>query len=283
MYYLLSLIARMIGLVPPSVLSGFATVVGVVLFDVLRVRRRLVLSNIKIAFPDLTEAEARAMGRRSMIHLVTTALEIFWVHTKDMDPRVTIDHPEIIEEVMGRGKGLYVICVHSGNFEAVGMRLSKSFAKVTVPVKKVGSLPGVNRFVFENRARQGMDTLVRTRKGEGYLAMRRAIDEKRIAGFMVDQARPGEPRIPLFGKPAKTNTSLGAIWDRCPAPIIPVYGERIGFARHVLRVLPELVFVTTGDLQADILSRAAQCNRIVEDIICRCPEQYWWVHDRWKS
>jgi Kdo2-lipid IVA lauroyltransferase/acyltransferase len=86
----------------------------------------------------------------------------------------------------------------------------------------------------------------------------------------------------LFGKPAKTNTSLGAIWDRCPAPIITGYTERIGFARHVVHLMTVPSFESIGDPHADILNRAAICNRLVEDIVRRCPEQYWWVHDRWK-
>ncbi len=278
----MSAFARLIGALPESLLSGFATCLGVFLFDVVRLRRALVVRNIKIAFPDLSHRQAVGIGRRAMIHLVTTVIELFWVYTNDMEPRVTVDHPEILRDGLAKGKGVYIICVHCGNFEALAMKFSRAFAKVTTPVKKIGSMPGVNRFIFENRAKQGMDAFVRTKKGEGFLAMRRALEEKRIAGFMVDQARPGEPRIPLFGKPAKTNTSLGAIWEKCPAPVIPAYSERVGFGRHIIRVLPEIEFTSTGDLQADILSRAAQCNTIVEEIIRRCPDQYWWVHDRWK-
>jgi KDO2-lipid IV(A) lauroyltransferase len=278
----MSTFSRFIGVLPESILSAFCKFLGVFLFDFVRLRRSLVIRNIKTAFPDISDQDATSMGRRAMIHLVTTVIELFWVFTNDMEPRVTFDQPEIMATAMGKGKGVYVVCTHTGNFEALAMKLSRSFAKVTTPVKKVGSMAGVNRFIFENRSKQGMDAFVRTRKGEGFIAMRRALEEKRIAGFMLDQARPGEPRIPLFGKPAKTNTSLGAIWERCPAPIIPAYSERIGFARHVVHLLPEVPFKSSGDPQADILSRAVQCNTIVEDIIRRCPDQYWWVHDRWK-
>ncbi len=278
----MSVFARFLGAVPESLLSGFAKVLGVALFDVVRLRRPLVIRNIKTAFPEISDEDAAAMGRRAMIHLVTTFIELFWVYSNDMAPRVSIANPEIMQKALDGGKGVYVICTHTGNFEALAMIFSKKFAKVTTPVKKVGSMAGVNRFIFESRTKQGMDAFVRSKKGEGFIAMRRALEEKRIAGFMLDQARPGEPRIPLFGKPAKTNTSLGAIWEKCPAPVVPAYCERIGFARHVVHVLPEVQFTSSGDPKADILSRALQCNTIVEEIIRRCPDQYWWVHDRWK-
>ncbi len=275
-------IARVIGAIPEPVLQGFATGLGVFLFDGIRLRRSLMLRNIKIAFPEMSDKDGVAMARRSMIHLVTTFIEMFWVWSNDMESRVSIVNPEVLSEALSRGQGAYVLCTHTGNFEAFAMILSKKFAKVTTPVKRVGSSPGLNLFLLENRTKQGMDAFVRSKKGAGFLAITQALSEKRIVGFMMDQARPGEPRLPLFGKPAKTNTSLGAIWTKCPAPIVAGYCERKGFARHVIHLLPEVQFSTSNDNAADILSRAVQCNTIVEQIVRRCPDQYWWVHDRWK-
>jgi KDO2-lipid IV(A) lauroyltransferase len=276
------LFARFIGALPEWFLATGSQALGVFLFDILRVRRGLMLRNIKTAFPDLPDAAVRSMARASMVSLVTTFVEMIWAWSNDAIERVRIANPEVMTEALGRGQGAYIVCTHTGNFEVFAGILSRRFARVTSPVKKIGSNPGVNRFVFENRAKQGMDTFVRAKKGEGFLAIRRALEEKRIVGFMLDQARPGEPRVPLFGKPAKTNTSLGAIWQRCPAPIIPGYCERIGFSRHVVHLLPAVQFVSTGDAASDVLERARICNTIVEDIVRRCPNQYWWVHDRWK-
>jgi KDO2-lipid IV(A) lauroyltransferase len=282
LYTLLSLIARLIGLLPDAALSFAAKLLGIFMFDVLRLRRRLILQNISTAFPDLPTQQAKELGRKSAAHLVTTFLELFWVWTRSMNGRFSIVHPEILESALKRGQGVYVLCTHTGNFEVLATALGKRFAKVTSPVKRIGASAGVNRFIAENRARQGIDAIVRKKKGEGFLAIRAALQENRIVGFMMDQARPGEPRVLLFGKPAKTNTSLGAIWDRCQAPLIPAYCERVGFARHVIHILPEVTFPPGVNAETDILNRARACNTIVEDIVRRCPEQYWWVHDRWK-
>jgi len=282
LYTLMSLIARLVGLLPDALLSFTAKLLGIFMFDVLRLRRRLILKNITTAFPELPRQKAVDLGRKSTVHLVTTFLELFWVWRRSMDERFSIMQPEILEAALKRGQGVYILCTHTGNFEVLATALGKRFAKVTSPVKRIGASTGVNRFIAENRARQGIDAIVRKKKGEGFLAIRAALQENRIVGFMMDQARPGEPRVPLFGKPAKTNTSLGAIWDRCPAPLVPAYCERVGFARHVIHILPEIAFPPSQDAEADILNRAKACNTIVEDIVRRCPEQYWWVHDRWK-
>jgi KDO2-lipid IV(A) lauroyltransferase len=209
-------------------------------------------------------------------------LELLWVWKRSLKDRYTITNPEILEEGLKRGQGVYILCTHTGNFEVMAAALSHSFARMTSPVKNVGKSVGINKFISENRAKQGIDAIVRKKRGEGFLAIRRALQENRLVGFMMDQSRPGEPRVELFGKPAKTNTSLGAIWERCPAPLIPAYAERIGFARHIVHILPEVSFPPVIDRESDILNRARACNTIVEDIVKRCPDQYWWIHDRWK-
>ena len=282
MYFVMSTLARLVGLMPEWLLSNLANLIGVFLFDVVRLRRQLMLRNIATAFPNISSADATRMARSSMRHLVTTFLELLWVWTRSMESRYSISNPEILGKVLEKRQGVYVLCTHTGNFEVMAVALGRKFGAVTSPVKKIGSSAGVNRFVAENRARQGIEAIVRKRKGEGYIAILKALDENRLVGFMMDQARPGEPRLPLFGKPAKTNTSLGAIWERRPAPLVPVYSERIGFARHIVHILPEVSFPPSEGPEADILKRAIACNTIVEDIVRRCPDQYWWVHDRWK-
>lgn len=282
MYSLMSLIATAVGFLPDTFLSAGAKILGIFLFDVCRLRRRLILRNIGIAFPEFSKAQAIKMGRSSTIHLVTTIFELLWVWRRSLSDRYSLTNPEVIESALKQGKGVYILCTHTGNFEVMAAALSRTFAKITSPVKSVGSSAGLNRFISENRARQGIEAIVRKKRGEGFLAIRRALQENRLVGFMMDQARPGEPRVELFGKPAKTNTSLGAIWERYPAPLVPVYAERIGFARHIVHILPEVSFPPPVDQSSDILNRAKACNTIVEDIVKRCPEQYWWIHDRWK-
>jgi Kdo2-lipid IVA lauroyltransferase/acyltransferase len=282
LYFFMTVFSKFVGLIPESLLALMANTLGLFLFDVLRVRRKLMLANIKIAFPELEVRASQKMARQAMQHMVMTFVEMLWGCTNDIESRVNIRNSEVLIEALTRGKGAYILCTHTGNFEAFAMILSKKIAKVTCPVKRVGANAGLNRFIFDSRAKQGMDAFFRGKKGEGTIAIKRALSENRLAGIMIDQARPGEPRIPLFGKPAKTNTSLGAIWEKYPAPIIAGYCERIGFARHTVHLLPEVIFTSTGDLAADILVRARTLNAVVETVVTSCPSQYWWVHDRWK-
>ena len=162
----------------------------------------------------------------------------------------------------------------------MGISISYFFRKATVPVKKLGN-GGFDRYVHEQRQRYTLDPIRRTKKGEAFAAIKNALTEGRPVGFMMDQSRPGEPRMALFGVPAKTNTSLAAMWSKCPAPMVPVISRRTKFEHYEVTFLPEIVMPKIQTEQ-DILHQSAEYNRIVEQIICMCPEQYWWIHDRWK-
>lgn len=103
-----------------------------------------------------------------------------------------------------------------------------------------------------------------------------------IVGFAFDQARPGEPRLPFFDHPAKTNTSLAAIWNKFEAPIVPVCIYRRGFGKHELHIEPELK-MDPIDGKDDILDISTRFNHVVERMVTRHPEQYFWLHNRWKA
>jgi KDO2-lipid IV(A) lauroyltransferase len=168
-----------------------------------------------------------------------------------------------------------------GNWEAMGAACTRRYGPSYVLVKKVGS-PNVDRFVSELREKQGFLSIKRRKKGDGYQGIKDALSRNEIIGFVMDQARPGEPKLPFFGKPAKTNTSFAAIWRRNPVPIIPAYINRTGVSKHVLRFFPEIHPVITDDTEKDIIEHSLMFNQVVETHVRTSPEHYFWMHNRWK-
>ena len=98
----------------------------------------------------------------------------------------------------------------------------------------------------------------------------------------MDQSRPGNPYLEFFGQPARTNTSFAAIWRRCPAPIIPGYIVRHEFGRHTVHFLPEVTLDQTENEEEDILRHSRIMNGVIEGVVRQHPEQYFWMHNRWK-
>jgi KDO2-lipid IV(A) lauroyltransferase len=282
MYYVLSISGFICGAIGEKGQEALAKAITWLLFDVTRVRRELMISNLEIAFPAMADDERVRVARTSLYHLCLTMIEFLASEHRDISAQVTVKNPEYAKEVLARGQGMYAIVTHLGNWEAFGSALTRQVAPTHVIVKKVGG-PSMNRRVEDLRAHNDFLTIKRQKKGDAYAAIREALGANRIIGFVMDQSRPGEPKLPFFGRPAKTNTSLAAIWRKCPAPLVPALLYRIpGSRRMEMEFLPEIKIETTADEAGDILRHSTAFNEAVETIIRRHPDQYFWMHARWK-
>lgn len=282
MYQLLAIAGLIFGKMGDRGQETLARGIAWFLFDIARLRRGLMISNIEIAFPEMSRQEVIRTARSSLYHLCLTMIEFLASEHRDISAQVTVKNPEYAREILARSQGMYAVVTHLGNWEAFGSALTRKVAPTHVIVKKVGG-PSMNRRVEDLRAHNDFLTIKRQKKGDAFAAIREALGANRIIGFVMDQSRPGEPKLPFFGRPAKTNTSLAAIWRKCPAPLVPAMLYRIpGTRRMEMEFLPEIKLDTTPDEAGDVLRHSTAFNKAVETIIRRHPDQYFWMHARWK-
>ncbi len=283
MYAALSTLSYSLACLPTKALEGVGHALSFLVFDIMRFRRQLILSNLEIAFGDRYTPEQRVqVGRASVYNFALTILETLVSVRRPIDADVTVQGERHLREALAQGKGAYILCFHMGNWEAMAAKMTKAFVPSHVLVKKIRS-PGLSRWVEETRRRNGFHWIKREKKGDGFRGIREVLGRGEIVGFAFDQTRPGEPRLPFFGKAAKTNTSFAAIWRRYPAPIVPAYIKRESFGVHTLKFFPEVPMKCSSDFEADILAQSQEFNGVLENLIRECPEQYFWLHDRWKS
>lgn len=283
MYYLMQLLSRTLGLLSPKSLERLAATLTFIVFDLFRLRRALMLKNLDRAFgTSKTPAEKLIIARAAVYNFVQTLLETLASSRHPLARDIEVRGGEHLQAALAKGQGVYVLCFHMGNWEAMAAKVSREFAPVYAVMKTIGSA-GMNRFVEELRTANGLYWIKREKKGDGFRGIRDVLNRGEIVGFIIDQARPGEPRLPFFGHPAKTNTSFAAIWRRLPAPIVPVHIHRLGFGRHVVTCEPELQLAhTKGQVSEDILQNSQLFNDVVEAIVRQHPEHYFWFHNRWK-
>ncbi len=240
------------------------------------------LKNLDIAFPhEYSREEKVSIARQTFSHFFQTILEMLISKRFPIAQDVQIEGGEHLDQALAKGQGCYILAMHMGNWEAMGAAVTKRFGPSYTAVKRVGG-DGLNRFVEERRRENGFHWIERTGKGSATRRIFEILAEGHIVGFVMDQARPGEPRLPFFTQTAKTNTSLAAIMQKRPAPIVPAFIVRRRFGSHTFKVFPELVLTQTGDKAADILANSILFNKTVEDCIRLHPEQYFWFHNRWK-
>lgn len=289
MYYLVSFIAFLIGCLPMWIWDVTAHVLAFISWDILHLRRRVMEKNIEIALGDSCQGRDRStVGRKSYYHFYLTVLEFLGGGRNDLSTNVEFKGGEHIHQALEGGNGCYILVAHIGNWEAFGACVSRGFAPAYIAVKNVGS-QGVNRFVEERRQLNGLLVVNRSSPGTAIRQMFSVLKRGEIVGFILDQRRPGEPMIPFFGRPTQTNTSLAAIWQRRPAPVIPGVGHRTAVGHHQVEFFPALELPPllvdpkeSPEQKEHLHALTLEFNLALEKLIRRYPEQYLWQHNRWK-
>ena len=282
MVFVLKILSFLACYTPQIVVEALAKGLAFLFYDVFKIRRRLIEKNIVTAFPDLAASEVSVMGRASIHSFIQTYFEFLRSPRHSIHKNIHSEGAQHLEKALAEGHGVYIICCHLGNWEAMGGYLTHNFTNTHVVVKKVGS-KAVNVYVEKLREHNGFLGIKRQKKGDAHTAIKKALSENEVVGFVMDQARPNEPRMKFFSKDATTNTSFAAIWRKNKAPIIPSYIERTSFGHHVVHILPEVKRELTENEQEDILQHSLVFNKVVESMIRRNPYQYFWIHNRWKS
>lgn len=281
MYYVMLAMSWLLCRLSKKGVTRLARLLCFLVFDVLRIRRQVVLANLAIAFPELTVKERSRIGRDSVYNFILTIFELLYSYQHDIAEDIEVHGREHIDAALAKGQGVYILCFHLGNWEAMGAKMTRTIVPSHVLVKSIGR-GGVNRFVTYLRDKNRFLTVKRRKKGDGFRAIQEILAKGEIVGFVMDQSRPGEPRLPFFGHPAKTNTSLAAIWRRFPAPIVPAYIHRNGFGSHCLEFEPALNLELSDHTEQDILKHSELFNRVIEGAVRRYPGHYFWLHNRWK-
>ena len=283
MYYLLKGFGHLLCRLSPEALDRLARGLAYLTFDIIRLRRRLILRNIEIALGNETSASERVlMGRQSMRHFFLTVFETLRAVGSDVVAHVEVEGREHAQPALDAGKGAYILICHIGNWEVLGGAGSRYGAHTHALVKEIGK-GGANRLVDELRHRIGWTPIYRKPPAEAIRKIRAAMKRGELVGIMMDQARPGAPRLPFFGQPAKTLTILASLWRKSPAPVIPISIHRMSPTRHALKVWPPLTFKTLDDPKQADIENTILCNQMLETMIRHTPEQYFWLHNRWKA
>ena len=185
-----------------------------------------------------------------------------------------------LNAVMAEGRGAIFATSHSGNWELMG----GAFACAGYPlvgVAKKQSSAGMDRFINEYRALVGMHITY----SSGVREMFRMLDEGWIIGLISDQdpsLRDGII-VEFFGRETNAFTGAASIARFRGVPIFPVFMHREPNGRHILTVGPAIRVEKTADKAEDIRRTTQYINARIEEWIRKYPEEWFWLHDRWKS
>lgn len=268
---------------PETLLIPKANFFAFLAFRVLKIRRDVALENLRIAFPEKSESERIGIAYGSYKHFALMILEfmrlIRWSPQRIRE-MVEFESEGILQEYIKQDKGIILDAAHFGNWEIGIAYLSKFWLPATV-IQKRQRNPYVDWRMATHRKRWGMEIVYSRGAVKNALSV---LKEKRFLGLLGDQdgGRNGI-FVPFFGKVASSTPGAALLRIRGKAPIVFAYAIRTGKFKFRVRLEPlaiEESFELTDENRKAITGAYAQ---LLEKYIRQYPEQYFWLHRRWKT
>lgn len=260
-----------------------ASFLGILSFDILRIRRKVILKNLDIAFGnEKSLREKIKIGRISTINFMRTAIELLAANKLFKKTNYIIKNPEVLAQLLEKKQGVYGICIHMGNWEYLCHICAKLYTAIHVVVKPIGK-GNVAKWFEDMRTEVGFHLISRNGNQSTTTQIFNALNNNEIIGFIVDQKRPRGEILPFFGKNASTNNSLAKLWLRKNAPVFSVIIRRVNINTHEIIFFPEFVMLQDKDktFQENVTENTLRINAHVEQMIRLNPEEYFWMHNRW--
>jgi KDO2-lipid IV(A) lauroyltransferase len=286
------LLVRLLGWIAcamsPGSARSFGELLGLVWFHVVRIRRSTVIRQLRASFPEWPASRALDVARRLYRNLGRWAVEFLRLagppRTRAaLVATVATEGAEAYDEHVAAGKGAIVATAHLGNWDLAACAQAAAGRKLTVLSRRLSNR-GLDRLWMDRRRAFGLEIVDEDTKLETLAAL---VRRGGTIVLLIDQATPPERGgVPLefLGRPAWTTRLPALLALRTGAPIFPVFVDSGADGRHVVRVEEPLV---PREGPGTIAERAAELTRALDERLERrvreAPEQWLWLHRRWKD
>ena len=253
--------------------------------DVFPVRGRLLEENLLTAFPNLTPEERHTLIFKMWEHLFLMGLEIAWVSRRIRDTNWT-EHIRLtgvlpLMSLLHQDRPILLVTGHFGNFELGGFSLG-ILTYPTYSVARTLDNPYLDRFIKRFRESTGQ-FLISKNGGAGDIV--RVLEGRGVVAFLADQSAGQKGcKVDFFGKPASTFKAIALLSLQYNAPLVVCYSlrrdnEPLQFDMHITGILDPLSL--PPEIQ-NVKDMTQWYTKKLEEGIRQHPEQYWWIHRRWK-
>lgn len=271
---------RLTVLLPYPALNFLAKVLGLLGYGLLPSRRRIVRTNLRLAFPQLDNPTIHRLMREnfhsSAMALFESALA-WWGSEKRLKSLYRVEGLENLREAEAKGKGVLLLGGHYTTLEISGRFLAYHVNRLRPTYKRAHNL--LFEAVMVHNRRKMLDGLIRSRDMRDIL---RNLKQKKVVWYAPDQdfGYRGSVFAPFMGVQTATLTLTARMAKASGAPLVPFYSERLpGNQGYLIRVGPAIEAFPTGDDVRD----ATLVNQAIEEQVRRTPAQYLWGHRRFKT
>jgi KDO2-lipid IV(A) lauroyltransferase len=275
---------------PDWACRALAAAAGEGIFWLVLRRRRVARLNLRIAFPGMSEAERTRVARASCRSFVLTGLEgarLLYRYDVEKAREYARKKVEGAEPLLARVRELHegaggcvFVTPHLGNWEFLLHAATLAGVPLVIVVRPLDNAR-LEKYLFGMRASSGQEILS---KRDAFFHLRTALRRGRSVGILADQhAGARGMDAPFFGRPASTTTAPAGLAVHFHRPIVlAACLRREGGEGHRALLGEPLWPDREADSLAEIARLTAALNAQMEDFIRQAPEQYLWMHDRWK-
>lgn len=281
---LVKIISRLCATLPLAWALALGRFLGWVWGSVVRHRRSYAISALQTSFPEKSKSEIKRIVNRMYANLgmnIIETLRLPHASAAYFEDKIEIVGRVNVERARQRGRGVLMLCAHLDNWELVSIVSPRYLdTRASVVVKKIKSRIGADLMLWI-RQRYGLNLFGAKRS---YREILRTLKNNEVIGFVIDQnmiGREGE-FVEFFGRPACTTLGLAHLAAQSGAPIVPVIPVRKSHGRHIVKFLDPIDPPASKD-RAELLRATQGYTRIIEDAIRENPDQWLWIHRRWKT
>lgn len=267
----------LVGQLPWALLLAGGRLFGRLAWHLARNRRHVTRTNIRLCFPELDSDQQEALAHRCMISTGESLLEMagsYNNHRIDLGKRLTIDGMEHLQRAKTEGRGVLLLGMHFNTLDVASRMLA---SKIDMhAVYRPNDNPVLNRLINRGRGHYLKSNIDR----KDIRGLVRLLQKGEVIWYAPDQdyGVAHAVFVPFFGIAAATITATSRIARMGKAVVIPCAHYRLAGGRYRIELGPALEDFPCGNDEADAL----RINQTIEHYVRKLPEQYLWVHKRFK-
>ena len=242
-------------------------------------RRAIVRRNIELCFPELSGDERDALARRHFDALGMSIIEMGlgrWASDAKMLELSIVENLEYVVDQKNRGRGVILLGAHFTTTEASGRAIRLAGASFDAVYRRNRS-EFITEFLRTGRERSADATIEK----RDIRSMVRKLRAGGTVWYAPDQSykRKGAEVVPFFGVPTMHMTATSTLARLGNAVVVPFFPRRMPDGHYLLKFLPPLDDFPSDDPVEDVMRYV----RLLEEHIRECPEQYFWIHRKFKD
>ena len=270
--------------IPHRRIASIGKILGIILYVLDVPHRRIVRRNLKFTHPEWSWDRIHKLNRRIFQNMGVTFMEICQMTCfakQDVLSKAVIKNEAHFHSALKQHKGVVIISAHLGNWEMACL-YARCYLQVPMAVvAKRLRFKIFNRWIVGLRTRFGITHLYK----EGALSeMMQYLRQGQVLGILIDQGTKSSESVEVnfFGRSVMATPAAAMLALRCKSPVIPIFCVREKYSRFTIIIEPPLKLKRTKNLRADLKTNTQIMTDAIEKAIREYPEQWFWVHKRWK-